>query len=222
MVNMKTVLIIFISLCLYSCTLISKATRNVKRNFPCYDSQFVQSDSLLCFDCIYRLASPTTRYKIIKRSGFLNLNIKMEEVQDTLYINIMFFKDGMVIYNFNASSIYEDMDSRSFYKWYKWGHYKIFNDIVKIYYVVAPDDIFRNADVYGELSFKIVNRNNISYIGSGDSTYIYYATTTVSLNRIPDSDLCWLKKEKWFWCSKEDWKKYMQQIEQKKIKKQKK
>jgi hypothetical protein len=195
---------------------VSKVTGRVKRVFPCYDGKFIHSDSLLCFDCVYRLVEPTTRYKIIKRSGFLNLNIKLDMVQDTIYTNIVFFKDGIVVYNCNFSEIYEKMDRGVFYKRYFWGHYEIFNDTVKIYCLEPPYDIFRNSDIYNKLSFKIINRNNISYIGSGDSNFVYYPTTTVLLKRIPDSDLCWLKKEKWFWCNKEDWKAYKEKMKKRK------
>lgn len=213
---MKTIFIILWGLSLCSCTLVSKVSGRIKRNFPCYNDKVIQSDSILCFDCVYRLAEPTTRYKIIKRSGFLNLNIKMELVQDTLHTDIIFFKDGIVVYNFDFSEIYKNLDSKVFYKWYFWGHYKIFNDTVKIYCLETPYDIFRNADIYGELSFKIIGRNNISYIGSGDSSYVYYPTTTVKLQKIPDSDLCWLKEEKWFWCNKEDWKAYREKMKKQK------
>lgn len=230
---MKKIFIILVSISLCACTLFNKVKRDIKRNYPCYTVHATDSDTILNFNGCYRVATLTTKYQFIERYGFLNLFIRNKLVEDTVFHNILFYPNGMCVYNFRISG--KETNYKTEYKYGNWGHYNVTNDTVKIYYLQGPSDIILNTDVAWEQSFKIINRNTISYISNKaihtvskqnmklhNYAYLdsiraseYFPASFVPLEQIPDSDLCWLKKEKWFWCNKEDWEKHMEKIKKK-------
>jgi hypothetical protein len=118
-----------------------------------------------------------------------------------------------------------------FYNSLGWGRYTITNDTIKINYHSGWG--YPNCYAF-EMWFKVIDRNHIVdiYFASITKTtpqtidaqkqkYIYddaIPSRFVPLEKTPYPD-SWIKKKKWFWRNEQDWKAYMEKIEQKKIKK---
>jgi len=109
-----------------------------------------------------------------------------------------------------------------------WGVYKIKDDTLIVYRY--DKGTFWKGWSLSEEKYKIIDRKTVQriyYRGILKADDSYYNTNTpwiyndnlhfTSVDLLPSSD-CWLKEEKWIWCNEQDWKDYMQRIEQQKRK----
>ena len=116
-----------------------------------------------------------------------------------------------------------------FYKAFYWGTYKISGDTIKTQVINLPSTGAPHSWALAENWYKVVDKSSIIKIYAkrlengigpydfrktpGNTYNVYGKVFTIwpgTFNYvpiIPGSD-CWLKKEKWFWCNEEDWKKY--------------
>jgi len=168
-------------------------------------------------------------------------------IRDSLDFNsytscVIFFEDGTwgTFYFKKETSENERKSnmSRCLYGWNEgkpirwgvdWGVYKIQNDTI-IVYSYLQGGLLKPWDI-DEIRYKIINRKTIQrvyYRCILKACDNYYITETpwksfepwyfTPADYLPSSD-CWLKEEKWIWRNEQDWKEYMQKMEQKKIKK---
>lgn len=212
---MKAVLIsTFIILLMTGCAKrpISKAIINNFTN--CFGAKNSNIRSLINIDGYYLMYD------------FLDRRIRGTEkyYKDTFDINIIFYEDGTLIYNFFSLSGYpEDIPGYlkkvvqngyqdEFYSGFYWGVYRIDGDTIKAQYInhtngLAPWDA-------REEWFKVIDRKTVvcvyaRMIGEKmtevevanykESISKYTPGRFIPLEVIPPPN-CWLKKEKWIWC----------------------
>ena len=194
---------------------------DIRENFACYTGETTNISSLININGYYTVKKSTTMY--------LYPNI-YERIDTFFYINFMFFDDGIYLYNFNVKSIYETW----FYKYSQWGCYAISSDTIKTKLVCiyppssgppyASEDwymvIDRNTikEIFSKPLHRTTQAEMENYLRTSASTERQPATF-VPMDSLPNSDNCWLKKEKWFWSNEKDWEEYMDSLKQDKKKK---
>jgi hypothetical protein len=177
-----------------------------------------------------------------------NFNSKYEKVIDTTYSNTIFFNDGIFISDFEnlahrSDNNYSEVDSlvrslllkdkeasESFYKYWKWGIYKVEDGFVKMKWVNHPPKF--NPYWYSyEVWFKILDSNSLKklcyrqlYLEPKDTNFIYTRDDdseilTIFMGNENISKLtsanCWLKQNEWFWADKKAYKAYMKEYRRK-------
>jgi len=178
---------------------------------------------------------------------------------DTVYLrgDMIFFKDGIYtadilsgVYYLHQykniseyfSVIYRDDSLKipnNFYERRIWGRYLLFDDTIKVQYVIRPKLQSSSTMWYAmELWYKIIDKDRILLIfekpiGISKIEKLYYyerKRNSKPIKRLPDTFVStevlpssngWIKKEKWFWENKNDWKNYMDSIKLEKKKTQK-
>jgi hypothetical protein len=235
----KLVLFICISILCNSCIPIGFYVHNVrpsyiKKGITCYDGKDPNIDSLINISGCYH------EIIISKRKDYYFDKI-YETPIDTSWTNIMFFKDGICVANFpnfgdkNDLSLYfKELGNSlviktSFYKIAYWGKYIISNDTIIVQCVQRPFSSDGAPSWYAyEYWYKIIDKNTIqriyekpicnksefNYKNSILKNMTYLPAKFIPIDVLPTSDN-WVKKKKWFWCNKEDWKAYMEKIKQK-------
>lgn len=203
----------------------------VKENFSeCYNFQDKYYDTKIKFSGYYVNVEPFERRHYDSKTGKM-----FGTTLDTIYANIIFFSDGLVVTGFSGlncgncdietnSQFISDVSQNkvpekdSFYNGFNWGLYRIFGDTIKIQVVNHPPRfnpywyLFEHWYLIkkdGTL-FPIYSKNLI------DDKVLEKTETTISYRHIETNILLpsetWLKKEKWFWCNEEDWRNYMDSI----------
>jgi hypothetical protein len=151
-----------------------------------------------------------------------------------------FFEDGTwVAFSFKCDISENEIKfnmSKSIKSWVKdrqirwgsyWGVYKIRGDTL-IMFKYDEGSFWKGWSLY-EYQYKILDRNSIQRIyikGLLKEDLRYDRNNNISpwkkndepaiffpADSLPSSD-CWLKEEKWIWRNEQDWKDYMQKIEQ--------
>jgi hypothetical protein len=155
---------------------------------------------------------------------------------------MMFFEDGVwVCFHVNTYLYLSENERRakifkSIKNWIEkkemnWGHYwgvyKIIENTLVVYYY-DKGHFWKGWSFY-ERRYKVIDKTTIRpiyskgllktdeqydkainfnpWIKNGDKLYFN------SADSLPSSD-CWLKEEKWIWRNEQDWKAYMQKVEQ--------
>lgn len=148
---------------------------------------------------------------------------------DTLYLNVMFWNDGTAVYNFGGrpdtyqsyfDRIIANGEKDYFFKVQGWGNYRIVGDTIKlqvIYIAFNPNQSWNSIEV----TYRIIDKNTLEYLP--DEKYISKDVLLnleergsllaffAPLERIPSPN-CKHKRKKWFWCTKQDWERYMAEI----------
>ena len=178
---------------------------------------------------------------------YFNMFKDTDEIETYNDHYMVFYKDGTVVANFwhfNAatvkqylSNIVKELKSNrkiGYYRWGTWGTYKLINDTVKIMVCEKSTSLNTDYSLY-VMWYKIINDStlkDIKYRQLYPNNYeiVFDAIHLVGSKRNPlthfhafDSippSRPWIKNRKWFWCNKEDYKKYKQ--EQKTIRKNEK
>jgi hypothetical protein len=159
---------------------------------------------------------------------------KVYYTTDTFFQNVMFYEDGTFIINLGVSGYKNDQDYFTsvikkgkedvFYSGGSdWGVYSISEDTIKAQYVWYP---YKFTPWYtGEVWYLIKDKNSIQLIlfksdinqpvaeaKLRHDSYVKSATVATfhPLNHIPPP-YGWLKKEKFFWRSEDDWNRYMKE-----------
>jgi hypothetical protein len=158
---------------------------------------------------------------------------------DTNRRGFILFKDGTCAYHFMWYTTHKDpvpyfkeivyndsLYTGNFYKYIYWGMYHIINDTVIAQCTRRPI-LFSNGDSWDgyEYRYKIIDRNTIQCISEEiicrkrDKKYnnmylgerTFYPAKFIPTEVVPTSN-GWIKKKKWFWCNKEDWKAYKEKM----------
>ena len=207
---MKKILIIYLPfvLLISSCKfLYYKAPKYIKNNFGyCYSGEKTELNKLLN---IY---------------GYFQLNINSGN--SSFNENIMFFNDGMFVTGFKylaeINDNYKNGLTSVFYESTGWGLYKLSGDTIKVRYVKRPFYGSSSRFWYAyEVRYKIIDRNTIKQIykipihktADGDIEkfkIIGSKKIFIPVKVKPPSD-GWIKGEEWFWCNKEQYKKWKQE-----------
>lgn len=189
-------------------------SKDLRKDFTnCFEGKSTNIRSLIDIDGYYIMYDLEGYYY-----GFKN------EFEDTLDINMIFYEDGTLFYNFFSRFDYpkdipgflkkmtQNGDKDPFYFGFYWGVYRIDGDTIKAQYInhargMAPWDA-------REEWFKVVNRNTltciyakmlgekmteVAIVNYKKAISRYTAARFVPLEVIPPPN-CWLKKEEWFWC----------------------
>lgn len=220
-INLKQIVILIM---LSSCGVQKDVPKYISERFTyCYDGKDTGIDSLLKTDGYYVIAES------FKDIGY---NSK----KDTSYFNMMFYKNGICVFNFFPldnkgrvidnefmslffKTIIEERESKEssfFYNTRNWGRYIIEGDTLKAQCIYRPS-AGETTTIWGinEVWYKIINRTTIIEIPSESLTNRtkkerkYLPARFVPLIEIPTPD-CWLMKEKWFWCDETEWDSYME------------
>jgi len=185
----------------------------IKKNVACNEGHFTGLDTLINTNGIYYYVSGVRN----KYNGF-----KIIQEKDTSYSSFMFWNDGTVVYlgrnPYTIQSYFDEIlaklekgkRDKNFYD-NLWGNYWIVGDTVRIQYVYVPYFLSLN-DFWGreENYFKIIDKNTLKFLPkigkSLEATAVF-----LQVERIPPPN-CYIKKRRWFWCNKDDWKEYKRQI----------
>jgi len=161
---------------------------------------------------------------------------------------IMFYDNGLVVYSYgnerfrNSKALFlkevaddpETKDSKSFYDGADCGSYVVCGDTIKVQMIHAiysrDDALIGMEDWYqiidGNLhlldAFPVTTNQKEKELWRKRFPIPAKAGAKMSFVPLPVKpplDYYWILKEKWFWCNEQDWKEYMQKMEQKKIKK---
>lgn len=203
--------------CIYvSCNPPRRTRDSFQLSAYCYNASYTGLDTLIKIDGYYKF-----KQKFIRNIGFPSV-----PTPDTLIFTALFMNDGIFIYNFNPE--YFESTSNARYGFYnrgtKWGRYYISGDTIKAQFIESAGGMSWEK---GQFWFQIINHITIREL---DFQYrepitqhdiLVYQQSEKSKNTslghftkydlLPDSDKSWLKKQKWFWCNKEDyltWKQY--------------
>ena len=146
---------------------------------------------------------------------------------------LMFFEDGTYMNIYFKEGAITDSIQKNMTKWlYKWtdkngqiqcavdeGTYRIEGDTIIVRNIFISYALLRRWES-AESKFKVIDRTTInsSYNDYYSGERVNRKYMFVSCDSLPTADMP-LKEHKWIWRNEQDWKDYMQRIEQKKIKK---
>jgi hypothetical protein len=151
---------------------------------------------------------------------------KLAEEPSTLYSNIMFFRDGIVVINFeylidNVNDNYDylnrliDKDKLGddlFYNQFHWGTFRIEGNIIKTQFLNRPATKFvswylvekwfeiKEDNSLVAIYKKSLTRNEVGTLTDSEKFPYIFIETNLEL---PSET--WLKKESWFWCTKDQY-----------------
>jgi hypothetical protein len=167
------------------------APNYIKQNFTfCNDGKSKGIDSLININGYYSIAEPYSR-PVFSTPYDKN---KTKYASDTMYQNLMFYRDGLFVIDFfalDANGTFEDDSkipkffkqivenkeskvSKFFYSSFDWGSFRINGDTIKMQYIDRP--IFGESRTFWyawEIWYKVLNRNSIIEIYSNP---IHYTT----------------------------------------------
>ncbi|HRP91178.1 MAG TPA: hypothetical protein PKX92_14205 [Edaphocola sp.] len=192
----------------------------MKKNFTfCYDNATGYSHSTIKLNGYYVNIEPFERVQYDNKTG-----TKISSVIDTIYNNILFFSDGVVVIGFGGlncgnceiqsnnqflSDISQNKpeEAESFYNGFNWGIYKIDRDTVKLQVVNHPPKFnpYWHLFEYWYLINKdgtlqpIYSKNLIDGRLSKKNQRHPQTYQFIETNLHLKSNT-WLKREKWFWC----------------------
>ena len=221
---MKVIISIFIIFCTLSCSYkpISKEVKGYFTNR--FEGKKTGIEKLLSIDGYYQSwEEKGIDYKTGKR--------------DTFFLNVLFYNDGTLLYNFFKPHDYEgntDMYLKQvakkwkedpYYVAFDWGSYILSNDTIKAQYISNAHHAYLAPWDAEEQWFKIIDKKTIKPIYfrlldkmNDDQVKDFKNKVEASkelifqqVDTIPPP-YCWLKEEKWLWRNEEDWKKYMEQV----------
>lgn len=193
----------------------------IKQNFTyCYDGQNTGIDTLINIDGYYKITCLQERDERYTTKGQWVHKI------DTLCTNLMFYKDGIFVNEFNDP----DRNRKDIQLYFKklvknkknkklnarfYGIYKIYRDTIKTQYINYTG--LTNTWMAYETWYKVINKGTIKIIAGRQLFYDRenpdksvmnlkmtnkedsYAAVFIPVEVRPGSD-CWLKNKKWFWC----------------------
>lgn len=211
--------ILFIKIAMFiavsSCSVQKDLPEYISKKFTyCYKDQDTGINSLLEMDGYYVVT------QLFKDIGY-------PTNKDTSYFNILFYDNGLCIFNFFPlddkgrvinnklmpsffNTVIEDKESPEalyFYNYSRWASYIIEGDTIKAQWIYRPR-FGETTTIWSlnEVWYKIINRTTIIEIPSGSeinpsasikSRYVPARFVHVKEKPTPDS---WLIKEDWFWC----------------------
>lgn len=144
--------------------------------------------------------------------------------------NSIFYEDGVVIFNFFPDYFQKTKDKPyGFYnRGTQWGSYVISNDTIKALILESPGGMSWEVDEYG---FKILNKDTLMrlyHIHRGHDAskrvihdYTKETDSYISLTHftpydsLPNPNLSWIKRRKWFWCDREEYKAWKKSLKSK-------
>jgi hypothetical protein len=216
MVKFNKICLILIS-CI-TCGCIYQVPYRVRKQFTqCYNPRTDYSKTSLRFNGYYILK--TEPYLAIDSRGG---NAGSRDA-DTAFNKLMFFPDGIFVLASSNSSrkFYDlnmltrlnkkhDLDSELFYRTGNWGLFELIGDTLKMQRTNSNDRL-NPYWVYGE-NWSTLSGDSLVYIhyknypqNVGRKAWLEFVETNTQLE-----SNTWLKKEKWFWCNKSDFKEFIQ------------
>jgi hypothetical protein len=196
----------------------------IKQSGYCYNNNELIINNQLNLKGYY------TQIEIIKRNIGYPPNLKT--VEDNVVLNRVFYKDGIYLSNLEKEKFKIRKDriknkSNSGYSYSYWGLYNIYNDTIKAIVFPPPGtqgigisyqwfkiiDQITIKEIYSKSREPITSEDIIKFqeylpswlISRSKGNFVYY-------DSLPNPDFSWIKKRKWFWCEKEqykDWKRKM-------------
>jgi hypothetical protein len=142
---------------------------------------------------------------------------------DTLQSSFIFYQDGTVVFNcpikwLSINSV-SSISKPKIIGGGDWGIYKFENDTIKAQFLEPLGGTTWPRK--GETWFKILDNTTIqglylTYEKTIDASMVKkqkreYIFKFYKLDNIPDSDLSWIKRKKWFWCDKKEFKVWKKQ-----------
>ncbi len=207
-----------------SCSQFETASRYRKNFTYCNKGEYTGLDTVINIKGVYLTTTISESYN----------NYYKAYRMDTLYDAIIFWADGTAgsiagmapnLYQSYFDKIIRKGRDNYFYKKSSWGNYRIAGDTIKVQYLYVPLFLSLNDSWSGvENCFRISKKNTLESLPMMSKALDRYYKDTpeakenrknakkeiytfVPVERIPPPN-CWLKKKKWFWCNKEDWKEY--------------
>lgn len=197
----------------------------IKRNFTtCYNGEYIRLDTIININGFYRAFS--------ERDGW-GENAVYEHRIDTNEVYFFLSSDGMFFYNININEKYRRDRNMSFpYPSHGKGCFVINRDTIIAQWIAKYTQTNFTA---WEDRYRVLDKNTLLFLGSkplhktsplpatelerrehkerdfeqvfGRKRVVSDTATFIPLQVVPPSD-CWLKKKKWFWCDKQEWKEY--------------
>lgn len=232
MIKKHTLFLVLIPI-LFSCRY-ARVPQYLKTNFTslCYSSQDIEGIEKLKLKGYYIEENIGT--KALKGKLYFS-NAKDK---NTTYTNLIFFENGLCAFGFHnyrdsISDLFEVIKkSNKKHPFYigpssmQWGIYNIVNDTIKLKAINRPSLLASTWMAFEEW-YKITDTNTIQLIahrrlnidvsneGRGyippfeiiDST-IVLPSRIILENNIPNAKYCWLLQKEWFWCDKDEFKKF--------------
>lgn len=151
--------------------------------------------------------------------GYANTGFPAKEVLIEEPINILFFDNGIVIDQYLPEYFNQAKNKKfGFYnRGTQWGRYSIFGDTIRILSLESPGGMsWLGSETYLKLSANgtlkylySVNPNALDLsFNSNQYQYEWSESQFIKDNTLPDPNKSWIIKRKWFWCNKEEYKKW--------------
>lgn len=232
---MKTLSLFLVVLVITSCQYAVMPHRIKKELTYCYTNNNSGLDSLLDISGYY---SFNQEYSIDRSDSIASKKYRLGVVTcyKNICTNILFFKDGIITLGFfdyeqqipeYINEIYKRTQQgkkSQFYNYGYWGKYIIEDGIIKAQLTNRPSPLSATWMPF-EVWFKIDNKNTIQLIASRYLHYTksYQNKSHMDLVMLTENDYlsakftplevelpsnAWLKNRKWFWCNKEEYKKW--------------
>jgi len=183
---------------------------DIRKNFGSYTGDTMDISSLININGYYVIEKNIT-------SGY-------PPKPHTAYFYYMFFEDGIYLHNFSIENINKPKE------YSRWGCYTLSGDTIKTKWACIYPPLSGPPYAF-ELWYVVIDKNTIKEIFSKPlykrtqqemeyylKNYAYkecQPATFVPIDTLPNSDYCWLKKQKWFWANEENWKLFMEKLKNK-------
>lgn len=190
-----------------SCQPIRSTRDSFQFSAYCYNGAYTGLDTLVETMGYYKFEKKYTR----------NVGYPSVPTPDTLAFTALFLNDGVFIYNFIPDYFASTSNNRfGFYnRGTEWGKYYISGDTIKAQFIESPGGMSWEM---GQFWFQIVNQSTIRELAfqyrkpiTQQDIAVYQQSENgkntslghfVKYDSLPDSNKSWLKKRRWFWCSK--------------------
>lgn len=155
------------------------------------------------------------------------------KIEDTIYYirNYLFYNDGIMLYDYVKRQFQRKKPFGYKTGMARWGNYTIIGDTIKAFIYASP-----GTQGLGTVSvwFKIIDSTTVKKILF--KRYEYEQITQqdiiayqkrieeekiseakfIPYDDLPDPNLSWIKKKKWFWCDKEQYKIWKREMKKRK------
>lgn len=199
----------------------------------CYRG-YTFKNTAYCFDNINTELSSKLELKgfyVQKEVTKTNNGYPPKTVIDTSERHVVFYNDGILLYNFVKELFIRKKDRKQWLQYnsgYRggysplWGRYVLQGDTIKAHFMVGPESAPNRP--WGYIWFKIIDKNTIrkicfkwadpitqkdviTYLENPPEWRIFQTDAKfIPYDSLPDPNLSWIKKKKWFWCDEQQYK----------------
>ncbi len=147
---------------------------------------------------------------------------------DTFYYirNYLFYNDGMMLYDYIKSQFQGEKPLGYETGMARWGNYTITGDTIKAFIYPPPrthglttvrvwfkiiDSTTVKVILFKGYEYKQITQKDIIAYQKRIDVKKTSNAKFIPHDSVPDPNLSWIKKKKWFWCDEDEWRTFMEQ-----------